>query len=169
MMAQHFQSGSPYGTPYSAGSYYPNYQQYPAQQPSAAPPFVQQNARPNASYQASPNHNMGRFEANSQAPVPQQNFPFAPSPFTPDMFKQFANVLAYLHRRLHTFLPFPFHTWVFRSSRKTFLTRIRLHPNSPNLKRPLLIRPTRMIRAFHNSRSTAQGPSPGCPYDKKME
>lgn len=91
MMAQHFQSGSPYGAPYSAGPYYPNYQQFPPQGPSATPPFVQQNGRPNAGYQASPNHNMGRFEANSQAPVPQQNFPFAPSPYTPDIFKQFAN------------------------------------------------------------------------------
>ena len=90
-MAQHFQSGSSYGAPYSAGSYYPPYQQFPSQPPSSTPPFAQQNARPNGGYQPSPNLNLGRFETNSQAPAPAQNFSFAPAPFNPDIFKQFAN------------------------------------------------------------------------------
>jgi hypothetical protein len=52
---------------------------------------VQQNTRPSGQYQPSPNLNLGRFEANSQASAPNQNFSFPTAPFNPDIFKHFAN------------------------------------------------------------------------------
>jgi len=64
---------------------------FSAQPSSSTPPFVQQNTRPSGQYQPSPNLNLGRFEANSQASAPNQNFSFPTAPFNPDIFKHFAN------------------------------------------------------------------------------
>lgn len=91
------------------------------------------------------------------------------SPHRPTLLTYSSNspILAYLHRHLLTFLLSLFHIWAFHNSLKTSLSRIRLHPNSPNPKRPLLITLMRMIRASHNSPSTAQPPGPMCRYDKK--
>lgn len=93
-MAHPYSSTAAYGatgTPSYAGqqAFYPPYQPNPFQQSVQTPPGLPHPPHPNhsmAPYQPSPSNNAARFDANSQVRPPAPPFPF-----TPDIFKQFAN------------------------------------------------------------------------------
>jgi hypothetical protein len=97
-MAHPYSSTPAYSaTPSYAGqqSFYPPYQPNPFQQSVQTPPGLPQPPHPPtqsmATYQPSPSTNTARFDANSQVRPPAPPFPFPPTTFTPDIFKQFAS------------------------------------------------------------------------------
>lgn len=93
-MSQPYQNqpASGYGGAYGSAYYSPQ-SPYAARPPFSPSPFPQHGAHPPAPFQPAPadGYNVARFDANSQAHLPVQPLPFAPSSFPPEMLKQIAN------------------------------------------------------------------------------